>query len=394
MRPIAQIAILGDVFYVAASGPNIADDPSHGSDSAPWRTLQHAVDQLTPGDTLMVRRGYYNQHVTIRNDGTSTEPITIRSEVPHSAKVNGGLTIDADYITVYGLDVEQPFQGTGFDINGVVGTEVLNNRAHDCPLYGIRVASPSASGFQIRNNVVSCVGQIGVILNGSNGLVEGNRVMEVVAYHPKHPAAIGDDADGMLLRGDGHVIRRNLLANYADPLDTHNYDLQEPTHNAHADCFDTRELNNTVVEGNYCWSGFHVSKGLIFNGSSIGRSNITADCDNRIGAGMTGNPIIITGGSGTSDYNFSWNSDGSVFVGATPGDNGSLTLDPEFESYDTAVHGRNDYRLNASSALIGLGTDGLYGTGGEYAGVNDDIDGLARPQDFTFEPGPHEYQPG
>jgi hypothetical protein len=459
--------IAGNVYYVSASGSNIADDALHGTDTAPWRSIQYAVNQLQPNDTLIVRRGFYFGAVNINVSGTATERITIRSEIPHGAKLSGGITINGDYITLYGLDVEQPSSGTGIVINESQGVAVLSNRIHDCPMYGINVASTSAGNYTISGNTLSYNGQAGMIVRGNSGTVENNNILEVVAFHPKLSSinvGNGDDADGMIVSGTNHNIRRNLIANYGDPLDSNNYYLPDPIHNAHADCFDMREISGITVEGNYCWSNFHVSKGLIFNGSDgsnrdnitirnnifefrdVGLSiqagsfgventyvynnllkakiddviesylnpgtlahipgdcismsdvsnytvfnNITVDCDNHTTENVTGNPVKISGGSGTADYNFSWNSDGATFSGADAGAHGSLSLDPTFVSFDTDVHGDNDYHLDANSPILGLGAAGLTDQVSNYIEVSDDFDGTARPQDDTYEPGPYEY---
>jgi hypothetical protein len=415
----------------------------------------------------MVRRGYYFGDVTINVSGSATERITIRAETPHSAKLSGGITINGDYITLYGLDVEQPSAGTGIVINESQGVEVLSNRIHDCPMYGINVASSSAENYTISGNTLSYNGQAGMIIRGNSASVESNNILEVVAFHPKLSSvnvSNGDDADGMIVSGINHTIKGNLIANYGDPLDANNYYLADPIHNAHADCFDMREISGVTVEGNYCWSNFHVSKGLIFNGSGgsardnitirnnifefrdVGISsrsdsfaiedtyvynnllkakiddviesylnpgtqanipgdcivmtgvsnyavfnNITVDCDNHTTENLTGNPIRISDGSGMADYNFSWNSDGAAFSGADPGAHGSLSLDPTFVSFNTDVHGENDYRLQSSSPINGLGAAGVTDQNSNYIEVIDDIDGIARPQDTTYEPGPYEY---
>ncbi len=456
----------GNIYYVSASGPDIADDSLHGSDAAPWRTIQYAVAQLQPNDTLIIRRGYYFGTVTINSSGNAANRITIRSETPHAAKLSGGITINGSYVTVYGLDIEQPTSGTGITINNSQGVEILSNQIHDCPMYGINVASTTAGNYTIGGNTLSYNGQAGIILRGDSGTVENNNILEVVAFHPKLSSvnvSNGDDADGIIVAGSNHTIRRNLIANYSDPLDIHNYYLPDPIHNAHADCFDMREISGVTVEGNYCWSNFHVSKGLIFNGTGATRdnvtirnnifeyrdvgisihadsfavqnthvynnllkakiddvidsylnpgtvasipgdcisisdvsnytvfNNITVDCDNHNLANVTGNPVKITGGTGSADYNFSWNSDGAVFSGADPGAHGSLSLNPTFIAYDSNEHGKNNYRLQATSPLIGKGTAGINDTSATLIAVTDDIDGLARPQDTTYEPGPYEY---
>ena len=452
--------------YVSISGPNRANDASHGLDAAPWATLSYAVAQLNPGDTLMVRQGYYGGTITLGNSGTSQDPIVIRSEVPYGAKIYGGLVVNADHVIIYGFDIEQPDSGVGITINDTQGVEILGNIIHDCPDGGIRLGD-AAQHYRIANNVISYVGQMGIGVRGSYGLIDHNRILEVVAYHPKLvtiDVSNGDDADGLVLRGSNHTISNNLIANFADPLDVHNYYPPDPIHNAHCDCFDTRELTDTVIDGNYCWSNFHVSKGVIFNGSSSARTNITirnnifeyrdigisayeyenisglfiygnllksriddvieswlhpgsmanipnsgmhlgdvtnylvfnnitVDCDNNNNPDLTGNPISIDGGNGTADYNFFWNSDGAAFSGADPGEHGSMELDPGFESYDTSVHGHNDYRLQASSPLIGLGICEMDDANGNTVEATHDMNGQSRPQDSNCEPGPFEYVP-
>ncbi len=447
----------GIVYYVSASGSDIKDDPEHGSDEAPWRSLQYAVTRLAPNDTLIVRSGYYFGSVSINVSGTSSAPITIRSETPYGAKLSGGISVNGDYVTLYALDIEQPQSGAGITIGETSGVKILNNLVHDCPMYGITVASASASDYNISGNTLSYNGQEGMILRGARGSVENNKILEVVAFHPKLASinvSNGDDADGMAVVGEGHMIRHNLIANYADPKDTHNYYLSDPSHNAHADCFDMRTVRDITIEGNTCWSNFHVSKGVIFNGSDamarenitisnnifeyrdVGLdlhtnyfaitnaniynnllksqiddviesyynpgnmvpipgngmvlsgvdnysvfNNITVDCDNHTTPNVTGNPIIISGGSGESDYNFYWNSDGAVFSGANPGEHGSKELNPMFRRYDSALHGQNDYHLQASSPLLGKGS----------ATLSSDKDGVLRPTNGAYEPGPYEH---
>lgn len=51
----------------------------------PWRTIQHGVDALKPGDTLRVGTGVYREQIEIHHGGTALAPITI--EAIHGAHV-------------------------------------------------------------------------------------------------------------------------------------------------------------------------------------------------------------------------------------------------------------------------------------------------------------------
>lgn len=82
-RPLAP----GPVRYVdAAKG----DDQADGSEQTPWRSIQHAVDQLTAGDTLCLRGGIYYENVRCSLAGTAEKPITIRSHPGERAILDGG----------------------------------------------------------------------------------------------------------------------------------------------------------------------------------------------------------------------------------------------------------------------------------------------------------------
>src|ERR1700722_19513014 len=63
-------------FYVSTTG----NDSNPGTQSAPWRTVQHASDTVRAGSTVNVRGGVYEELVTIRTSGNATDGyITFRS---------------------------------------------------------------------------------------------------------------------------------------------------------------------------------------------------------------------------------------------------------------------------------------------------------------------------
>ena len=63
-------------FYVATTG----DDSNPGTQSAPWRTVQHGADTARAGSTVNVRGGIYEELVSINTSGNATDGfITLRS---------------------------------------------------------------------------------------------------------------------------------------------------------------------------------------------------------------------------------------------------------------------------------------------------------------------------
>ncbi|MFW6038923.1 MAG: hypothetical protein ACOC9P_00420 [bacterium] len=70
--------------------PDAGDDANDGSKQQPWRTINHAVGELDPGDTLYLREGVYFENVYIAREGDPDAPITIRSYPGEVATIDGG----------------------------------------------------------------------------------------------------------------------------------------------------------------------------------------------------------------------------------------------------------------------------------------------------------------
>jgi hypothetical protein len=97
-------------YYVNSTG----NDANPGTVTQPWRTIQHAVDSVGPGDTIYVRGGTYNEWVSISTSGLPGQPITLQGYPNETAILEGnglewryGIDInDSDYWTIQNLVVE------------------------------------------------------------------------------------------------------------------------------------------------------------------------------------------------------------------------------------------------------------------------------------------------
>ena len=66
------------------------NDGNTGTVASPWRSWEHALSQLQPGDTLTVRGGrYYERGITFDLQGSSSDPITIRAYPGEKPVVDG-----------------------------------------------------------------------------------------------------------------------------------------------------------------------------------------------------------------------------------------------------------------------------------------------------------------
>ena len=65
-------------YYVAPSASG-GSNSNNGSISSPWETITYALTQLSAGDTLYLREGTYRESITITQDGSLGNVITIEA---------------------------------------------------------------------------------------------------------------------------------------------------------------------------------------------------------------------------------------------------------------------------------------------------------------------------
>jgi hypothetical protein len=131
--------------YVSTTG----NDANPGTQTAPWRTIQHAADTARAGSTVNVREGIYEELVSINASGDASDGfITFRSYPGETAIVDaehftpsgrqGVLTIhNQSYIRIEGLEIrnfrtaEHRLAPLGISVMGSGShLELLKNNVH------------------------------------------------------------------------------------------------------------------------------------------------------------------------------------------------------------------------------------------------------------------------
>ena len=129
----------GSSFYVATTG----DDANPGTQAAPWRTIQHGVETVPAGASILVESGVYNELVTIRRSGSAS----------------------AGFLTLAAAPGAHPIlDGTGLGVpDGQYGLVTIDNASW------VRV-----KGFEIRNYVSrrAALVPIGVYVEGAGDHIE------------------------------------------------------------------------------------------------------------------------------------------------------------------------------------------------------------------------------
>ncbi len=131
-------------FYVATTG----NDSNPGTQSAPWRTVQHAADTARAGSTVNVRGGIYEELVSINASGNATDGfITLRSCSGETA------VLDASHYTPSGRQAVLTIHNQSYV--RIDGFEIRNFRTavHQLSPLGISVMGSGSHIELLKNNV-------------------------------------------------------------------------------------------------------------------------------------------------------------------------------------------------------------------------------------------------
>ena len=153
-------------FYVSKTG----NDSNPGTQTAPWRTIQHAADTVRAGSTVNVRGGVYGERVSLKASGNATDGyITFRSYPGETAVLDaehlvpdgrsGILTIhNQSYVRIEGFEIrnyrtaERRLTPLGISVMGAGShIELLKNNVHhiEQTFNGRDAPGHGANGFGI-----------------------------------------------------------------------------------------------------------------------------------------------------------------------------------------------------------------------------------------------------
>jgi hypothetical protein len=95
----------GNDYWVAPGG----SDANPGTQSQPWGTLEYAVEQLAPGDTLNIDGGTWNDSIALETSGTAEAPIRVigrnGATLGNDPGADAAVRISASHVEVRGLEI-------------------------------------------------------------------------------------------------------------------------------------------------------------------------------------------------------------------------------------------------------------------------------------------------
>lgn len=405
---------LASTYYVSPTG----SDSNAGSQAKPWASLQHAVDAVQPGDTIIVESGTY-AGCRIGNSGTAAAVCTLKADsgvhvVVNSAgsanKHNSNIEIEnfdgtIQYWVIDGIESTNSGR-YGIDIRDTDHVTVQNCYVHNSALTGIFLAfsyypliqnnesafngehgiyqSNSGDNPTIRGNKLHNNASAGLHMNGDRNFTPGDGIISFalveknIIYENGTSGASGINCDGV----SDSIIRNNLLYNnHASGISLYATDGAEGSSR-------NKVFNNTIVMAagsRWC---------INIPASDEGQPNPTG---NQIENNILYTPVANHGSvliyqnsvpGFVSDYNatigrFSTDSGDSVLSlqawQALGYDQHSIVAQPA----DLFINvGANDYHLKKDSTAVGGGI--------ALADVTDDLDGNPRPSGGHYSIGAYE----
>lgn len=131
-------------FYVSTAG----SDSNPGTQTAPWRTVQHAADTARAGSTVNVRGGVYEELVSIKGSGNATDGyITLRSYPGETA------VLDAEHFTPSGRSAVLTIQNQSYVRIESFEIRNFHTAEHRLTPLGISVIGCGSHIEMLKNNV-------------------------------------------------------------------------------------------------------------------------------------------------------------------------------------------------------------------------------------------------
>jgi len=420
---LAAVPVHATTYYVATDG----SDSNPGTESEPWATLQHAVDTISAGDTILVKSGTYDG-CRIESSGSSGSIKTLKVDTgasvllnapSASCKHNGVLEIENYSASVSYWEID------GFEVDGVNGSyrpidcrntasqmnshiTVKNCEVHDG--YSTGIFGAFTNYILIENCTSYDNGEHGIYCNNSsdNGIIRKNTCYSNTnnGIHMNGDVSMG--GDGIMsywevdkntcysnpnqgINCDGVTdskFRNNLIYNTGSKgFSLYGIDGGCTSKN-------DRILNNTVVNPDGSYYCIFIHRNSESKGDPDGMriyNNILYHYSTATNRGS-----ICMHDSGFDDFDSDYN---AVMEYFGINDNSSVDTFSEWQArgYDTnsiqesdttlfVDPGNDDYHLKAGSGAIDGGTT--------LSDVSDDLEGNSRPQGSAYDMGCYEKLSG
>jgi hypothetical protein len=370
-----ELAAAGQTYYVTTTGI----DSNPGTESLPFRTVNKGVGVLKPGDKLYVKNGTYSEALVNNIPGGTSwdDAVTVAAFPGHAA------IIKAPVGSVQALS----FAGTtqryividGFVIDGINTQDQVIKIAQDhIRLQNTEIKNLSQRGIGIR-----------VIAGDSTGAIGCCNEFINLNLHDDRDDPETKDTVGILIESAGNLVERSKIhSNWGDGILLWNDDFTSSNNNV----IRKNKILNNGMGGN--GDGLAIGQGvsnMVYNnlivanrgGFSVGHQSSDVKIYNNTLYGNHDFGILLDSANSdsfTEVKNNIFYKNGSNIVDSATNTVLSNNLEAEPSFVDTA---KGDFRLKSTSVAIDAGIP--------VAEVQDDHNGVARPQGLALDVGAFEF---
>jgi hypothetical protein len=403
----------GSAYWVSTAG----SDANPGTQTQPWRTVNHAASAASPGSTVVIMGGSYGEDVKLSTSGATASPTTFQANGADTVTVRS-LNLAANHLAVSGLTITGASSDCVSIQPALSDITLQGSKINNCGRDGIHfvrsTTQPYTNQVLIKNNAITTVGKTNSSANDltayANYLtVEGNDLT-------------GTPNDAIDLWGDHHTYRANNIHDITNTNGNHNDAFQ--TWGGYDDGYDGNPVTNLLLErnkvvnvlganahafmlegpGNNVWT---VRDNVFSNIGSIGLVlGVTGSGESSTGLAIYNNTFVNAGSNDAVEFN---SADTGSFVNNIVQGGGGLYI-----TRGTTV--KEDYNVfSGTSSNVALGSHdksanplfvgvsiGDFHLGAGSPAINGGDNGTLvplRPYDFDGKPvvnvvdvGAYEYQ--
>ncbi len=402
---ISTIALSQSTYFVSNTGK----DSNNGlSENSAFKTLQHAADIVSQGDSVIALSGAYTGF-DLRTSGTSSQPIVFKAKDivtinQKNYKTNDGINIEnADWIVIDGFNViNQPRAGIRIAVSNNV--TIKNNSCSNNTYWGIftgftndiTIENNSCSYSQlqhgiyvsnsgdrpiVKNNICYQNNGCGIQLNadasqGGDGIISNAIIANNILHDNGNGGGSAINLDGVQ---ESSIYNNLLYNNHSTGIALFMIDGAEGSKN-------NKVYNNTIINpSNSRWdiiavdgsTGNTFYNNILINHHSF-RGSIAVDESSRDKLVSDYNIVVDRLSTDNGDTNMKlsdWQALGF--------DTHSIIADADEKIFENLSS--SDYKLKNGSQAIDKGSSLVSSI------VIDDITGISRPQGNGFDVGAYEY---
>ncbi len=229
------------IYYISPSG----DDSNPGTLAKPWRSIQKAANNASPGEIIYLRGGTYNEYIEVYKSGSQKQPIQFKAYPGETPIIDGNnqlppypqalFSVFGDWVNISGIEI----RNSSNDGLGLYGS---NDRAdkifsHHNRYMGIMITGDYCIVENSRAWRNSLVNEYGVLQsNWSTGISSANR--NTIAEH--------------------NIIRNNIVwENWGEGISVHESTLSVVENNIAHDNYSTNfyisDASNILFQGNFAY---------------------------------------------------------------------------------------------------------------------------------------------